>query len=142
VLSAEETNTAIAYGRRFLLKLYRRVEPGIHPEPEMTGFLTERAFAHAPALAGILEYRAGNGDPTVVATLSAFIENQGNAWNYTLDSLSQFFETALARADVNYSGPEMARHPLELRTTELPRQVHELMGAYLDSAHLMGQRTA
>ncbi len=142
VLNAEQSNTAIAYGRRFLLKLYRKVEPGIHPEPELGAFLTDRGFENAAPLAGVIEYRAGDGEPTVVATLSAFVENQGDAWHYTLDSLSQFLEGGLARRDIDYNGPEMTRHPLELRTAEIPSHVHELIGAYLDSAHLIGQRTA
>ena len=33
-----------------------------------------------------------------VAVLQAFVPNQGDAWNYTLDSLSRFFENALAGA--------------------------------------------
>jgi len=142
VLNAEQTNTAIAYGRRFLLKLYRRVEPGVHPEPEMGAFLTERGFKHVAPLAGLIEYRAGNRDPTVVATLSAFVENQGDAWHYTLDSLGQFFEAGLARKEPEYTGPDLTRHPFELRLVEPPAHAHELMGAYLDSARLMGQRTA
>ena len=142
VLNAEQSNTAIAYGRRFLLKLYRKVESGVHPEPEMCAFLTERAFEHAAPLAGTVEYRAGVGDPTVVATLCAFVENQGDAWHYTLDSLSQFFEAGLARRESDYTGPEMTRHPLDLHTAEFPAHVHELMGAYLDSARTVGERTA
>ncbi len=142
VLNAEQSNTAIAYGRRFLLKLYRKVESGVHPEPEMCAFLTERGFEHAAPLAGMIEYRAGAGDPTVVAVLCGFIENQGDAWHYTLDSLSQFFEAGLARRESDYSGPEMTRHPLELRTAEFPAHVHELIGAYLDSARTIGERTA
>ncbi len=142
VLNAEQSNTAIKYGNRFLLKLYRRVEPGVHPEAEMGAFLTERGFENAAALAGMLEYRAGPADATVVATLSAFIENQGDAWHYTLDSLSQFFEAGLARKESDYAGSDVGKHPLELAGVEPPAHVHELMGAYLDSANLMGRRIA
>ena len=141
VLNAEQSNTAISYGRRFLLKLYRKVEAGIHPEPEMGAFLTDRSFEHAAPLAGTIEYRA-DGDATTVATLSAFVENQGDSWHYTLDSLSRYFEAGLARRDLEFSPAEMMRHPFDLRTAELPSHAHELMGTYLDSANLMGRRTA
>src|SRR5208282_3315056 len=42
VLKAEQSNTSIAYGNRFILKIYRRVEPGLNPEVEIGTFLTER----------------------------------------------------------------------------------------------------
>ncbi len=44
VLKAEQSNTSIAFGNRFILKIYRRVEPGIHPEVEMGMFLTGEEF--------------------------------------------------------------------------------------------------
>src|SRR5262249_28850385 len=67
LLNSEQGNTLINFGDRFLLKLYRRVEPGIHPDPEMCAFLTDRAFPYVPALAGTIEYRAADAEPTVVA---------------------------------------------------------------------------
>ncbi|HLH00318.1 MAG TPA: maltose alpha-D-glucosyltransferase [Bryobacteraceae bacterium] len=142
VLTTEHSNSAIVYGRRFLLKLYRRVEPGIHPEVEMGAFLTEREFPHSAPFAGSIEYRAPNGDSTVIASLHAFVENQGDAWRYTLDSLSQFFEAGLARRESEYTAPEINRHPFELRNLDPSPHVHEMMRAYLESANMMGRRTA
>ena len=143
VWNLEQTNTAIIYGNRFLLKLYRRAEPGLHPEIEMGTFLTEHAFEHAAPLTGMIEYQTEDSDPTVVASLFGFVENQGDAWHYTLDSLSQFFEVGLARKESDYAGSGSGRHPLYLESVEPPAHVHELIGAaYLDAAHLMGQRTA
>ncbi|HYL76869.1 MAG TPA: maltose alpha-D-glucosyltransferase, partial [Bryobacteraceae bacterium] len=141
-LRAEQTNTSIVFGDRFILKIYRRIEPGIHPEIEIGNFLTERAFPHAAPLTGTLEYREHDGDSMSVAALHGFMQNQGDAWHYTLDSLGQFFEAALARKESERAGSEENRHPLELRNAELPPQVHELIGAYADSAHLLGRRTA
>ncbi len=142
VLKAEQSNTAISYGNRFLLKLYRRVEPGIHPETEIGAFLTTRNFEYAPALAGTIEYRANSAEPTVIAALYAFVENQGNTWHFTLDSLSRFFEAALARPDHDSVVAEIDRHPSELSGVEPPAHVHELIGDYIDAAQRMGQRTA
>jgi maltose alpha-D-glucosyltransferase/alpha-amylase len=141
ILKAEQSNTSINFGNRFVLKIYRRVEPGIHPEIEIDSFLTERGFPHAAPLTGTLEYRAQNDGVVSVAVLHAFIENQGDAWHYTLDSLSRFFEAALARRESDYA-PPVNRHPYELRNAEIPPHVHELIGTYLDSAQLLGQRTA
>ena len=56
--SAEQSNSAIFYGRRFLMKLFRRLEPGLNPDVEIGRFLTEKAaFPRTPKTAGALEYR-------------------------------------------------------------------------------------
>jgi maltose alpha-D-glucosyltransferase/alpha-amylase len=130
------------FGNRFILKIYRRVEPGIHPEVEIGTFLTERNFAYSAPLTGMIEYRPNDGEPMTIASLHAFVENQGDVWNYTLDSLSQFFEAALARKESDFSGPDGSHHPFDLRNAELPTRAHELLGSDLDTAHLLGQRVA
>jgi len=142
VCNAEQTNTSITYGNRFFLKLYRRVEAGVHPEVEIGSFLTERGFEHAAPLAGTIEYRKGSGEPTTVAALHAFVENQGDAWQYTLDTLSQYFEAALARKRAEDIETETNQHLLDPESSEPPSHVHEMIGAYLDAAELMGRRTA
>jgi maltose alpha-D-glucosyltransferase/alpha-amylase len=143
VLKAEQTNTSIVFGNRFILKIYRRVEPGVHPEVEIGAFLTERNFPYSAPLTGLIEHRANDGDVTTVASLHAFVQDQqGDAWRYTLDSLSQFFEAALARRESDFSGPDGSHHPFDLRKTELPPHAHELIGSYLDAAHLLGRRVA
>ena len=143
VLKAEQSNTSIAYGDRFILKIYRRVEPGIHPEVEIGTFLTERNFPNSAPLTGTIDYRANNGDVTTIAALHAFVkEQQGDAWHYTLDSLSQFFEAALTRKEADFGGPDGSHHPFDLRKVEVPQHVHEAIGSYLDAANLLGKRVA
>ena len=144
VLKAEQSNTSIAYGNRFILKLYRRLEPGVHPEIEVGEFLTERSFPYSAPLTGSIEYRANNGgDVTAVAVLHGFVQDQqGDAWRYTLDSLSQFFEAALTRKESDFAATESSHHPFDLRRVEPPPHVHELIRSYLDSAHLLGTRVA
>src|SRR4051812_7877631 len=61
-LGAEQSNTSIAFGSRKVLKLYRRLQPGIHPELEVGRFLTETAgFRNTPALLGVAEHVARDG---------------------------------------------------------------------------------
>ncbi|HEX5227793.1 MAG TPA: maltose alpha-D-glucosyltransferase [Bryobacteraceae bacterium] len=142
VLKAEQSNTSIAFGTKFILKIYRRVEPGIHPEVEIGTFLTERNFPHSAPLTGVIEYRTNIGEPMVIASLHAFVENQGDAWTYTLDALSQFFEASLARKESDFAGPDGTHHPLDMRKLEIPAHAHESIGSYLDSAALLGRRVA
>jgi len=43
--SAEQSNSSLVVDERLVLKIVRRVAAGVHPEGEMTRFLTERGFA-------------------------------------------------------------------------------------------------
>ena len=51
-LSAEQSNTSLIYGEAVVIKVIRRVSPGIHPEAEMTRHLTEAGFGSIPPLLG------------------------------------------------------------------------------------------
>jgi maltose alpha-D-glucosyltransferase / alpha-amylase len=127
VQQTEQSNNSILYGSRFILKLFRRIEPGINPDIEMGEFLTQRGFANAPQLTGVLEYRSNVGEPMQMAMLQSFVENQGSAWQYTLDALGHFYEQALARPSEDRQNPERLR---------------ELLGAYAPAPALLGKRTA
>ena len=51
-LAAEQSNSSLTVGDVLMLKIYRRISPGIHPEAEMGRYLTEQGFSHAPPLFG------------------------------------------------------------------------------------------
>jgi maltose alpha-D-glucosyltransferase/alpha-amylase len=143
VLGVEQSNTSVVYGERFILKLIRRLESGINPDLEIGRFLTERqSFAHIPPIAGSIEYCPHHGEPATLAILYGFVPNQGDAWQYTLEALSAYFEEALARHLEAQTAPIPHKPLLSLVEEPLPPLPSELIGAYLASAHLLGQRTA
>src|SRR6202011_3258365 len=75
-----------------VVKLYRRLEPGINPEIEMGRFLTEVAgFSNTPALLGTVELVEGDSR-SAIAVVHAFVENQGDAWTVTSAYLDRFVE--------------------------------------------------
>jgi maltose alpha-D-glucosyltransferase/alpha-amylase len=87
------TNNSFVFGERFILKLFRHIESGIHPELEMGRFLTERtSFTNIAPIAGEIEYLSSRGESTVLGVLHAFVKHEADAWHFTLDSLSRFFE--------------------------------------------------
>jgi maltose alpha-D-glucosyltransferase/alpha-amylase len=102
VLAAEQSNSSVVFGERLVLKVIRKLDPGENPDLEVGRFLNERAhFEHVPPLAGALQYRRERpkeSAPFTVALLHGYVENQGDAWRYTLDFLSRFFERVLSRS--------------------------------------------
>jgi maltose alpha-D-glucosyltransferase/alpha-amylase len=125
-LIAEQSNTTLVLGDAMILKLYRHLQPGIHPEIEIGRHLTEVVrFANTPPLLGGVELKPADGPPTTLATLQAFARNQGDGWRYTLEYLARFLEEAELRPAAEVAAEEPDRHV-----------------AFLKMAQVLGARTA
>ncbi len=146
VLGVEQSNTAIQYGQRLFLKLFRRLETGINTDFEITRFLNEEtSFRNTPRVAGALEYRnETTGAIKTVAILQGFTPNSGDAWAYTLDSISRYFDFLLSDpAIVDRIGKVVpSEHVFELAQRPIPELAREAFGGYLSDAELLGVRTA
>jgi maltose alpha-D-glucosyltransferase/alpha-amylase len=91
-IESEQSNSTVIAERAFVLKSYRRLRPGINPEVEIGRFLTDVAgYQNAPALLGSVEL-VENGEPTALAVLHAFVENQGDGWSFASSYLDRFLE--------------------------------------------------
>jgi maltose alpha-D-glucosyltransferase/alpha-amylase len=142
VMKVEQSNTSVVYGGQMILKVFRRSDEGVNPDLEIGRFLTETAkFGNVPPVVGAMEYRRKGGASMTLGILQQFVPNVGDAWSYTLDSLSHYFERALAQPETQV--PAMPQPPvLDLLNDEFPVIARELIDAYLESARLLGQRTA
>ena len=142
LMAAEQSNSSVIYGDRLVLKIFRRLEQGINPDLEIGRFLTENTgYRHVPLLAGYLEYAGDDGSHTSLAILQSFVRNQGDAWEFTLQNVGRYFDRVLtASADKPPVLPTTSL--LGLAEHSVPGQVRELVGPYLDSAQLLGTRTA
>jgi maltose alpha-D-glucosyltransferase/alpha-amylase len=138
----EQSDSSVIFGDRLVLKIFRRLVEGVNPELEIGRFFTEKtSFAHTPPFAGAFECRREKGEPITVGILQGYVQNQGDAWSYTLDSVQRYFEGCLARqADAAYL-PLPKDHVLDLVEKEIPPPAHEMIGTYVSSAELLGQRT-
>jgi len=142
-IKGEQSNTSIIYGDRLILKLLRRIEPGINPDLEIGRFLTERSgFNGAPAVGGSLEYTRNGEPPMVLGVLTAFVPNQGDAWTYTLDALGLYYEAVLSSTTPVSPDAVPRKHPLDLLESAPPPEFLEASGAFLEVARRLGHRTA
>ena len=133
---AEQSNSSIIFDDYGMLKVYRRLQPGPHPEIEMSRFLVERAgFANTPPLLALMELDLdGTEGPQTHAlgVLFGFVRNQGDGWTQALDYLTRYLDDALLS-----SGPGKSDLPdpdvfflslarqLGLRTAEMHRALAE-----------------
>ncbi len=143
LVQTDPSSTSLAYADRLNLKLFRRVEEGIHPELEVGRFLQERtAFRAFAPVAGALEYRPFRGEPMVLGVLHGQVPHDGDAWGYTRDALGLYFERALMLQIPAEELPLPNRPLLELAGEEGPALAQEVIGSYLASVQTMGRRTA
>ncbi|MDR3538167.1 MAG: maltose alpha-D-glucosyltransferase [Acetobacteraceae bacterium] len=86
-LSAEQSNSSLIIGSAAMLKIFRRVTDGPHPEAEMGRYLTEQGYANTAPLLGEMARVDRDGTRHALAIAQGFIRNQGDAWTWTLDLL-------------------------------------------------------
>ncbi|MGH8190287.1 MAG: maltose alpha-D-glucosyltransferase, partial [Rhodanobacteraceae bacterium] len=122
-LGVEQSNTSIRVGDAMMLKLYRKLTAGAHPEVEVARFLTGVGFANTPPLLGTLERVGADGVSTMLAVAQAFIRNQGDGWTQTVEHLERRLEEAALAAQ-----PDPAQIMFE--------------DFYVDLLRTLGRRTA
>ncbi len=113
---------------------------------EIGRYLTEKTrLACVPQVAGALAYRGQDGDDYTLAVLHEYVSNEGDAWIYTLDELGRYLE----RIESELSGsPPADALPTGVSLTQTggsrfrPTSAQETIGSYLQSAELLGTRTA
>jgi maltose alpha-D-glucosyltransferase / alpha-amylase len=138
LMLAEQSNTSIRFGELLILKLIRNIAPGVNPELEIGRLLTEKQFPYCAPTAGAIELRLNQDEPFTIAILQGFVTNRGDAWSYTLDQLGHYFEAAMGQPLLDLP----AAFPVDLLDTAPSDAVAGRIGSYLESARLLGRRTA
>jgi maltose alpha-D-glucosyltransferase/alpha-amylase len=119
------------------------VQGGANVEVEMGRYLAEqRDFAHVARVAGTVEYHRRNEEPITIALLHTYVPNEGDAWGYTLDAVGDYLDDALGQLEEIEEIAPPTDDVLELADHEVPPLVARLIGPYLESARLLGRRTA
>ena len=88
-LSAEQSNSSQIVDDLLVLKIIRKVLPGIHPEAEISRYLTERGYANTPPMYGEVARIDPDGTPNTMIVAQGFVRNQGDGWSWTLDFLAR-----------------------------------------------------
>lgn len=156
VHGGEQSNTSVILGDRFILKIFRRLGMGENPDLEIGRFLTEKTkVTCVPQLAGAVEYRpkedasrsrgsSSGSQPMTIGIMHELVPNEGDAWVYTLDELGRYVERVESEMrDVEPDSTVLRNDSLlELADVAPPDLALEMIGSYLQSAELLGRRTA
>ena len=135
LLSGEQSNSAAIVGKRFFVKLYRRMEKGANPETELLDYLTKAGFKYIPRLHGTLGFKSGP-HRYAMGILQEALPVESDAWTYALEATGRFFDRAKGSAP-----PEEDRLPQSYHDP-LPVWLEEVATGMLSMARILGIRTA
>ena len=97
VSSAEQSNTSIIIDERAILKLFRTLKPGVHPDVEVTQFLTSRAgFPNTPRLLATIHFDDGS-ERTTAGMVQEFLPGSTDAWSYAFERGRPYFTAPAGR---------------------------------------------
>ena len=96
LVSSEQSNSSVVFDDALILKVFRRLEPGINPELEMLRFLTAQGFRNIPALGGWYEYSGGPLTATL-GLLQEYVAGAVGGWELALGEIASAPESFLDR---------------------------------------------
>ncbi len=134
----EQTNTSVAFGTSFILKLLRQIDAGTSADLEMGEFLTTHGYASAPQVLGAIELEREGTPVSTVGILHRFVPNRGDAWSFTLAELDTFFD----RATVIGDAPHLSGGLFERARRPATQEEASFVGPYLAHATKLGARVA
>ncbi len=98
VVGAEQSNTSVIYGDLAILKVFRRLAPGLNPDLEVTGALAAAGSKHVARPYGSVTGEV-LGEPTTLAFLQDFLRQGTEGWKLALASVRDLLAEGDLRAD-------------------------------------------
>jgi maltokinase len=96
-IGLDQSNTTLVIGDRLALKLYRRLEPGPHPDIDIGRYLTEQAsVAFVPAYAGCVRWRGH-----AIGMLQAYVSGAQDGWTWAAQAVQDGDVSDIARLGSN-----------------------------------------
>ncbi|WP_207496514.1 maltose alpha-D-glucosyltransferase [Aridibaculum aurantiacum] len=127
--SSELNNSAISYNNRFFLRIYRKVDPAINPDVEISHYLWGQAkFQYVPEYVGSIKWQLGK-DTIVIGMMQALVENHGDGYSFMLERINNYTERILARnREELLQYPKLGSLAEPVSYEELPEELQVLLG--------------
>lgn len=154
VMGVEQSNSSIVFDDSIVLKVFRKLEPGVNPELEILRFLTWRGFPNIAPLHGWYDYE-GQAFASTLGVAQSFLPDALGGWELALDELwsapEMFLErlgslgtvtaqlhTVLASdaADPAFSPEEPSQEALALLTATIDEDIERIFVDLPDDATL------
>ncbi|MBQ0966099.1 maltokinase [Streptomyces sp. RK23] len=86
LLDAEQSNSSLIYGDEFILKLFRRVQPGVNPDLEVPDALARQGCGRVPA--PVAWMRTTHPYQATLGVLQPFLHGASDGWTLSLNALA------------------------------------------------------
>ncbi|MFV8185258.1 MULTISPECIES: maltokinase N-terminal cap-like domain-containing protein [unclassified Streptomyces] len=86
LLEAEQSNSSLVYGDAFILKVFRRIQPGINPDLEVSGALAAQGCRRVPA--PVAWFRTTHPQEATLGVLQPFLPDASDGWTLALQALA------------------------------------------------------
>ncbi|HZH25419.1 MAG TPA: phosphotransferase [Solirubrobacteraceae bacterium] len=139
-VGVEQSNSSVVLGDELILKVFRRLEPGVNPELELLRFLSEREFEHIAPLTGWYEY-SGRLVNATLGTLQRYLTGAHEGWALCLSDLEGFVPHARdlgavtgrlhaclgsAAGDPDFASEEPSTENLSLLTATVDEEIERM----------------
>lgn len=131
LFSGEQSNSSVAYGEDALMKVFRKITPGVNPDISVHEVLTRTDSEHIAALYGWLDWvdeeaDGGAGTTMQLAMLQEFLRTASDGWDLALTSVRNLF--AESELHAHEAGGDFAAESARLGTAL--REVHEVLAEH------------
>ncbi|MGP4053078.1 maltokinase N-terminal cap-like domain-containing protein [Streptomyces sp. 2A115] len=136
LLDAEQSNSSLVYGDSYILKVFRRVQPGNNPDLEVPWALARQGCTRVPA--PVAWFRTSQPQEATLGVLQPFLRDAADGWTLALESLvsggdftDEAYELGRATAEVHLAlGAAFAINPpTERQNRLLAAGMHERLDA-------------
>jgi maltokinase len=137
LLDAEQSNSSLVYGDSYILKVFRRVQPGINPDLEVPWALARQGCTRVPAPAAW--FRTSRPQEATLGVLQPFLREATDGWTLALESLAsgreftdEAYELGQATAEVHVA--LASAFPVDTPSPRQNERLADAMSARLDAA--------
>jgi maltokinase len=128
LFSGEQSNSSVAFGEDSLMKVFRKITPGVNPDIQVHDVLTRTGSEHIAALYGWLDWvdsdaDDGRGTTMQLAMLQQFLRTASDGWDLAVASARNLFTEADLHA--HEAGGDFAGE--STRLGEALREVHAVL---------------
>lgn len=100
LFSGEQSNSSVMFGEDALMKIFRKVTPGVNPDVQVHEVLTRTGSTHVAALYGWLDVVDTDSDAVIqLAMLQKFLRTASDGWDLAQASVRNLFAEDDLRAD-------------------------------------------
>lgn len=86
LLDAEQSNSSLVYGDEYILKVFRRIQPGVNPDLEVPGALARQGCHRVPA--PVAWFQTKHPFKATLGVLQPYLRDASDGWTLALHALA------------------------------------------------------